>query len=379
MPDRCDQVTTVSAVDTAPPSSTCPGLRHVHTVPNGVDDAYLAPMPPPGTRRGVAFWGNLDFPPNANALAYFIEHHLPTLRAAGVELCVVGASAPDWLRELARREPLIELAGFVPDLRAAVTHYPVMINPMRTGSGLKNKVLEAFGLGLAVVSTPMGVEALSPVRRRRAPGRGAGRRGLRVPPCFDLLADEPRRARLRAGANALLHRHYRWSEVGRCVARGARAAGPRWRRRESGPVLHSRSRWLERVGRGPGRGWRGRSAVGELRRGAIAAGTLVFTQRCRWPRRWSWPGCCNRPRSACSPPDRAGRVPADLLGGRPAQCPGAARERPRHRSEHGVLGDPRHRPAVGRDSRVERPAGVLVVRRPRPRAWSRWRPPARSC
>jgi glycosyltransferase involved in cell wall biosynthesis len=226
LPDRCDQVTTVSAVDTATLLDLHGATDNVHTVPNGVDAAYLAPMPRPGTRRGVAFWGNLDFPPNANALAWFIEHHLPALRAAGVELCVIGASAPDWLRELARREPLIELAGFVPDLRAAVTDFPVMINPMRTGSGLKNKVLEAFGLGLAVVSTPMGVEALSPVRD--------GEHLVVVPDgadfgaaVLDLLADEPRRARLRAGANALLHRHYRWSEVGRVWAEVLAAAGPR--------------------------------------------------------------------------------------------------------------------------------------------------------
>ena len=35
-----------------------------------------------------------------------------------------------------------------------------MVNPMVEGSGLKNKVLEAFALGIPVVSTCLGVEGI---------------------------------------------------------------------------------------------------------------------------------------------------------------------------------------------------------------------------
>jgi glycosyltransferase involved in cell wall biosynthesis len=89
-----------------------------------------------------------------------------------------------------------------------------MINPMRTGSGLKNKVLEAFGMGIVVVSTRLGVEAIPEVRDGEslmtAEGPGAFADAIRTVLKDPELADE-----LRAGAHALVERHYRWEAVGR--------------------------------------------------------------------------------------------------------------------------------------------------------------------
>ena len=215
LPGLFDQVTTVSEVDTAEIVRLSGIGANVHTVPNGVNEAYLAPMPPPANRRGVVFWGNLAFEPNTDALSYFLDEvWFPTLRAAGVEVEVVGGNAPSWLVDVAEREPLIRLAGFAPDLRAAVSRYPVMINPMQTGSGLKNKVLEAFGLGTVVVSTARGIEALPGVRDGEhlvIAGDDAGFADA----VLGLLDDPARRLRLRANANAMLHERYRWSVVGR--------------------------------------------------------------------------------------------------------------------------------------------------------------------
>jgi glycosyltransferase involved in cell wall biosynthesis len=214
LPDRFDHVTTVSDVDTAEIVRLSGSAPNVRTVLNGVSEAYLEPMPAAGDQRGVIFWGNLDFAPNADAMSFFVNRvWLPVLRDAGVGLRVIGAGAPAWLQDLADREPLLEVSGFVPDLRAAVVPYPVMVNPMLTGSGLKNKVLEAFGLGIAVVSTAMGVEALQGVRDGEhlvvAEPDGLAAAVL-------ALLDAPgRRLRLRADANALLHERYRWSVVGR--------------------------------------------------------------------------------------------------------------------------------------------------------------------
>ncbi len=214
-PERFGQVTTISEPDSRAILELHGPATNVHSVPNGVAEPFLAPLPVPGARRGVAFWGNLGFGPNAEALWFFVrEVYLPVLRDADVELCVVGADAPEWLTELAAREPRIVLTGFVEDLRATVSPYPIMINPMRTGSGLKNKVLEAFGLGLAVVSTPLGVEAVPAARDgvHFVAAAGPAALGSAV---LDLLTDEPRRRSIRGRANALLHELYPWEVVGR--------------------------------------------------------------------------------------------------------------------------------------------------------------------
>jgi len=214
LPHRFSQVTTVSPPDTREIERLAGGASNVVTVPNGVDDAFLGPLPEPGRHRAVAFWGNQAFGPNLEALRFFVtEVYHPVLRPAGVEVCIFGPNAPRWLNVLAAEDAGILLPGYIPDLRAGVKHYPVMVNPMRTGSGLKNKVLEAFGLGLVVVSTPLGMEAL--------PTAQDGVHFIAAPdgPTFasailSLLEDEPRRLAIRSAAKALLHGHYRWDIVG---------------------------------------------------------------------------------------------------------------------------------------------------------------------
>lgn len=216
LPDRFDVVATISLPDTRAIERLRRGRREtIVTVPNGVDEAFLTPLPRPGDRHGVVFWGNLGFAPNRDALWFFVHDvWAPYLRDEGVELCIVGPNAPSWLAEIAAQDPLVVLTGYVEDLRSAVAPYPVMINPMRTGSGLKNKVLEAFGLGIAVVSTPLGVEALPEVRDR------VHLRTAEAPDAFadavrEVLKDPEHARTLREDAHRLVDEHYRWEAVGR--------------------------------------------------------------------------------------------------------------------------------------------------------------------
>jgi glycosyltransferase involved in cell wall biosynthesis len=232
-PKRFARVVAISDPDARAVEGRRGRAGSVVTIPNGVDEAFLGPLSAPGTRRGVAFWGNLAFGPNRDALWFFVHDvWLPILRAASVELCIVGAGAPPWLVELAATEPGIVLTGFVDDLRPVVTRYPIMINPMRTGSGLKNKVLEAFGLGLVVVTTPLGVDAI--------PQLVAGEHAVCASEAEELgravlsLLDDPGRLHaLRGPARELVDRHYRWEVIGRtwrALVEGVRAPVSRTRR-----------------------------------------------------------------------------------------------------------------------------------------------------
>lgn len=216
LPGWFGQVTTINDADTQEilrlhrrPAA------NVHTVPNGVGEPFLKPLFDMPTVRGVAFWGNLRFPPNAEALRYFVQSvYAKYLKAHSVRLRIIGEGAPAWLVDAARDDPNIEVMGFVDDLVEALQPFPVMVNPMLLGSGMKNKVLEAFGLGLVVVSTELGIESV--------PQAAAGTHHLVANDAstfastvLRVLDDEPLRRRLRKQANALLHEHYRWDVIGR--------------------------------------------------------------------------------------------------------------------------------------------------------------------
>ena len=133
----------------------------VVVVPNGVaSEALSQAAGAKGRKRSVVFWGNLDFPPNWTAVNYFHKDiFLPHLAAQNVEWHIIGKGADESIRELSRH-PLIHLHGFVDDLYEEISSHGVMVNPMVEGSGLKNKVLEAFACRLPVVSTTMGIEAV---------------------------------------------------------------------------------------------------------------------------------------------------------------------------------------------------------------------------
>lgn len=216
-----DVVTTINEADSRAVRSQHPALgTRVTTIPNGVEVLEgLAADVDAIEARTVAFWGNLAFGPNRDAMRFFFESiYVPYLLPRGVGVRVIGLGAEGWLKDLAARHALITLTGFVEDLSAALKGCSVMINPMVSGSGMKNKVLEAFARRLAVVTTSLGVEAFPEVRD------GEHARVEDEPKAFamtliELLDSPASRCAMTDKARALVGKVYSWEAV-----------GERWRR-----------------------------------------------------------------------------------------------------------------------------------------------------
>ena len=195
----------------------------VVTIPNGVRVSVPPPAGPVAAARAIVFWGNLDFGPNLEAMRFFLhEVYLPHLRPQGIEFRIIGDGATAELRELSRQHDPIRLLGYVPNLADALDGCAVMVNPMVTGSGMKNKVLEAFAHRLAVVTTPLGIEAIPEARHGQhvaiesapAPFAAAVRRLLDTPDVRMAMTD---------AAYRLATTEYSWEAVG---ARWRRALDP---------------------------------------------------------------------------------------------------------------------------------------------------------
>jgi glycosyltransferase involved in cell wall biosynthesis len=186
---------------------------HVLVIPNGVAEEALAVFDPErNATRSVVFWGNLDFPPNRTAISYFHEKiYAPLLADRGIEWHIVGGGAGPDISRLAE-EDAIHLHGYVDDLYGFIADKGVMINPMVEGSGLKNKVLEAFAAGLPVVSTSMGIEAIDAADGEHYlaadTARGFADQLLR------LLDDRAEARRLAANARQLVEASYTWDSIG---------------------------------------------------------------------------------------------------------------------------------------------------------------------
>ena len=215
----CRLVTTIAEPDAARLRRLNPPGTRIEVVPNGVDARLLElPRPEADGPAAVSFWGNLGFPVNQRAVQYFYSQiWRPHLQPRGVRWAIVGPNADAAIADLAARHEEIVVPGFVDDLFAFLRRYPIMVNPMISGAGLKNKVLEAFAAGLAVVSTSMGVEALR-VRD------GVHCRIVDDPTAFgeavrELIDQPAQRRELAANAEALVRSDYSWPAVSGHFAR----------------------------------------------------------------------------------------------------------------------------------------------------------------
>lgn len=191
------------------------GCGGVAVVANGVDAEYYdraRVVAEAGPDPALIFTGNLSHPPNIKAVQWVAGEVLPLVRArvGRVQLRLVGlAPAPD-IRQLAERDPQIRVTGFVPDLRPWLAGSQVYVAPMQSGSGIKNKVLEAMAMGVPVVATPLGVEGMPQVVAGREALVAASPQDFAAAVC-DLLGD-PVRARVMAQhARRLVAERYGWA------------------------------------------------------------------------------------------------------------------------------------------------------------------------
>jgi glycosyltransferase involved in cell wall biosynthesis len=156
---RVAKVLAVSAHDASVLSAMCPGLP-ISIVPNTVDvEDY--DITGAGDGRGILFVGGLDWLPNRDAVAFFARDVLPRLRRIDPSARFVVAGKLPAPRAHQRLASLgVELLGRVDDVRPVLTAAGVCVVPLRIGSGVRWKILEAAAMGKAIVSTRLGAEGL---------------------------------------------------------------------------------------------------------------------------------------------------------------------------------------------------------------------------
>ena len=115
------------------------------------------------TKEGsLLFVGNYAHRPNLHALTWFVERVWPEVarRVPTARFEVVGPGLAAEPRRALQGEG-VHVLGRVEDLVGKYRASTVMVNPIRSGGGMRGKVLEAFACQLAVVSTPMGMEGIA--------------------------------------------------------------------------------------------------------------------------------------------------------------------------------------------------------------------------
>ena len=135
----------------------------VQVLENGIDLDHYRPQPVDGPREPlIVFTGQMDYPPNVEAVTGFARDVLPLIRARHPQarFAIVGRR-PD--PSLARLGEGVEVVGEVPDTRPWLARAAVVVAPLRLARGVQNKVLEAMAMARPVVASPQAFEGIAAV------------------------------------------------------------------------------------------------------------------------------------------------------------------------------------------------------------------------
>lgn len=175
-------------------------------VPNGVDD--IAMRPQGAGDQGIVFVGGTTWFPNRDALDYFATDVLPRIRARFPEVRTVWVGrVGDEERDRYGRTG-ITFTGYVDDIREYVGAAACFVVPLRVGGGTRLKILDAWAMGKAIVSTRAGAEGLDAIEGQNIVLREDPQAFAEA--VLEVLSDKPMRDRLGRAGRELIEQKYAW-------------------------------------------------------------------------------------------------------------------------------------------------------------------------
>jgi glycosyltransferase involved in cell wall biosynthesis len=197
---------------------------NVAVVPISIDLSGKPRIGPLTTDPEVLFVGGLHWPPNRDAVRYFIGEIWPAVLQAvpQARLTVVGRGEADGATRSARN---VRFAGYVDDVEPFFQCSRLLVVPLRSGSGMRVKILDAFARGLPVVSTSIGCEGLD-----AEPGADlalADSPAEFAQAVVEILRQDPLANALRTHARRLVEERFQSSVVERAVLASMRGFGQR--------------------------------------------------------------------------------------------------------------------------------------------------------
>lgn len=149
----CDVTITVSAID-----RDYINAPNVMVIPLGVDLSFTADRPEQFAHE-VIFTGNMSYSPNIEAICWFYENCWADIRREVVDakLIIVGDRPSHLIYEVVADDSSVVVTGRVDSVLAMIANASVAVAPMRSGSGMQFKILEAMLMKVPVIASQLGI------------------------------------------------------------------------------------------------------------------------------------------------------------------------------------------------------------------------------
>jgi len=110
------------------------------------------------------FSGIMDYEPNSSAVEYILKEIMPRLDERGLkyQMHIIGKNAkPEWSQLDYYKEGKLIITGFLDEIESYISNMDIYLSPLFLGSGMKNKILQAMGIGVPIICSRVSVEGIN--------------------------------------------------------------------------------------------------------------------------------------------------------------------------------------------------------------------------
>lgn len=134
-------------------------INKVNVIPNGIDIEFFRPVNSI-KEYDLFFSGNLNYPPNVDASLFIVKNILPLVLKEKSDIKVlIGGSTPS-KKILKLKSEIVDVKGWVDDIRLYYQKSKIFVAPMRLGTGLQNKLLQAMAMKIPCVVSELTAKGL---------------------------------------------------------------------------------------------------------------------------------------------------------------------------------------------------------------------------
>ncbi len=184
--------------------------NNIAIIPNGVNHEYFTAVPTT-KKYDLIFTGNMSYPPNVDCALRLANEILPIVHKThpSVKLLIAGASPTAQVQQLASKHT--HVSGWMDDIRDAYNDSSVFVAPMRIGSGLQNKLLEAMSMNLPCITTSLAAKPMNATHNENI--LVAENKEDIAKHIIELLNDDDKAKKIAAQGRQFVISHFDWTKT----------------------------------------------------------------------------------------------------------------------------------------------------------------------